>query len=382
MSGQVTIINVDDNTPARYAKGRILSRAGFTVHDAANGTDGLKLIAEHNPDLVLLDVNLPDVSGIEVCRRVKSAAGGASVIVLQISASATAAPQATAALDSGADAYLTEPVDPDVLVATIKALLRLRKAERELSTANERLELVNRELQRSNEDLQQFAFAASHDLQEPLRTVTSFVGLLERTATAKLDGNEREYLNYIAEGSRRMRTLIDDLLSYSQVGQRPASLQTVDLDAVLPGVLENLREGISGSGADVTSGPLPCVIGDEVQLGQVLQNLIGNAVKYARPGVRPVIHVSGSRENREWILSVADNGIGIENRYLQVIFGPFKRLHGREIPGTGIGLAICRRVVEAHGGRIWAESSVGYGSTFYFSLPADFGGAGRDRTAE
>lgn len=373
MAGLETIINVDDHEPARYVKARLLSRAGFTVYDAANGSEALSLIGQHNPDLVLLDVHLPDMNGIEVCRRVKSTPASASVIVLQISASAISAPHASAALDSGADAYLTEPVDPQVLVATVKALLRLRKAERELSGANDRLKLLNKELSRSNEDLQQFAFAASHDLQEPLRTVTSFVTLLERSAAAKFTGSEKEYLQYIADGARRMRALIDDLLRYSQVGQRPASLESVDLNALLPAVLANLHEGMLEAGAEVTYDRLPTVTGDEAQLVQVFQNLIGNAIKYARPGVKPAIHVSSSTEERDWVIRVSDNGIGIESDYLQVIFAPFKRLHGHEISGTGIGLAICRRVIEAHGGRIWVESIAGQGSDFYFALPRDAG---------
>jgi two-component system, sensor histidine kinase and response regulator len=371
VAGPETIINVDDHEPARYVKRRLLSRAGFTVYDAGNGGEALTLIAQHNPDLVLLDVHLPDMNGMEVCRRVKSTPASASVIVLQISASAISAPHASAALDSGADAYLTEPVDPDVLVATVKALLRLRKAERELSSANERLKLLNKELSRSNEDLQQFAFAASHDLQEPLRTVTSFVTLLGRSAAERFTDNEKEYLKFIADGARRMRALIDDLLRYSQVGQKPASVQSVDLNELLPAVLENLREGILEAGAEVTYDPLPIVAGDEAQLGQVFQNLIGNAIKYARPEVKPVIHVSSATQDRDWVIRVSDNGIGIDGDYLQIIFAPFKRLHGLEISGTGIGLAICRRVIEAHGGRIWAESIAGQGSHFYFSLPMD-----------
>jgi two-component system, sensor histidine kinase and response regulator len=363
------IINVDDHEPARYAKGKLLSHAGFVVHDAGNGQDALELIEQHHPDLVLLDVHLPDMTGIEVCRRVKSTPVGASVIILQISASAIGAPQAAAALNSGADAYLTEPIEPDVLIATVKALLRLRKAERELSAANERLKQLNKELYRSNEDLQQFAFAASHDLQEPLRTVTSFVTLLERTAIAKLNEDEQEYLRFIADGSRRMRMLIDDLLRYSQVGQKPASIQRVDLNQVLTMVLENLREGISESEAEIEYDPLPLVFGDEAQLGQVFQNLISNAIKYGRPGTRPVIHVSTGSGSEHWLIAVADNGVGVESEYRQLIFAPFKRLHGREISGTGMGLAICRRVIEAHGGRIWVEPGSEHGSRFCFTLP-------------
>lgn len=369
MAGREIIINVDDHEPARYAKTRILARAGFTVYDAANGNDTLRLIAQHGPDLVLLDVNLPDLSGMEVCRRIKSAPNGNSVIVLQISASAITPPNAAAGLNCGADAYLIEPVDPDVLVANVKALLRLRKAERELFSANERLKSLNKELRRSNEDLQQFAFAASHDLQEPLRSVMSFASLLERTATEKLTADERQCVRYIAEGANRMRALIDDLLRYSQVGQRPASIQNVDLNAVFRAARENLYERIAESEATVTCDPLPAVSGDEAQLGQVFQNLIGNAIKYARPSVRPFIHVSADTDKENWLVHVRDNGIGIERDYLDLVFVPFKRLHTKKISGTGIGLAICRKVIEAHGGRIWVESVAGEGSTFSFSLP-------------
>ncbi len=369
MAGREIIINVDDHEAARYVKSRILSHAGFTVYEAGNGSDTLRLIAQYDPDLVLLDVNLPDLSGMEVCRRIKNAPGGSSVIVLQISASAITPPNAAAGLNWGADAYLIEPVDPEVLVANVKALLRLRRAERELFTANERLQSLNKELRRSNEDLQQFAFAASHDLQEPLRSVMSFVSLLERTAAEKLTGHERECLRYIAEGATRMRALIDDLLRYSQVGHRPASVQNVDLNIVFRAVLENLYERISESDATVTCDPLPTISGDEAQLGQVFQNLIGNAIKYARPGVRPLIHVSADMDKVNWLVHVRDNGIGIERDYLDLVFVPFKRLHTKKISGTGIGLAICRKVIEAHGGRIWVDSVAGEGSTFSFSLP-------------
>ncbi|MGH9619930.1 MAG: sensor histidine kinase [Bryobacteraceae bacterium] len=367
MAQSAIIVNVDDNEPARYVRTRVLSAAGFSVCEAATGSEALTMIAERNPDLVLLDVHLPDVHGLEICRQVKSR--DASVIVLQISASAIAPPHAVAALESGADAYLTEPVDPDVLVATVKALLRLQRAERDLQKANDRLLILNRDLQRSNEDLQQFAFAASHDLQEPLRTITSFAGLLERTAATKLSAREREYLTMIADGGRRMRGLIDDLLAYSQVGREPDSVEMVDLNAVLSSTLENLHETIAASGAVVTADWLPTIDGNEAQLGHVLQNLIGNAIKYSRPGTPPAIHLTASQEDGEWLIAVRDQGIGIEKEYFSQIFTPFKRLHGRSIPGTGIGLAICRRVIEAHRGKIWLESTVGEGSTFYFTVP-------------
>ena len=369
MPEPAVIINVDDNEPSRYARSRILSHAGFVVYDAATGAGCLELVEKREPDLVLLDINLPDLNGIEVCRTLKSSPGGASVIVLQISATATAAPHATEALNSGADAYLAEPVDPDVLVATVRALLRLRAAERALALVNTRLEALNCDLQKSNESLEQFAYVASHDLQEPLRTVTTFASLLERSLGGRLTGEEQQYVEYIVGGANRMRTLIDDLLHYSQIGQYPAATASVDLNAVFEWAKENLRELIGQSGADVTAENLPCVRGDEAQLCHVFQNLIGNAIKYRNPEVTPCIHFTASLKDGRWLVRVEDNGIGIEREYWDYVFIPFKRLHGRDIPGTGIGLAVCRRVIEAHGGRIWLDSNFGKGSTFSFTLP-------------
>ncbi len=361
VSGAV-ILNVDDNEPGRYAKSRILTRAGFKVYDAGTGAEALELAERYTPDLVLLDVNLPDVNGIEVCRRLKTSPESATIMVLQISAHAVTAPQATAALNSGADCYLTEPVDADVLVATVNALLRLRRAERDLAAANA-------ELLRSNDDLRRFALVASHDLQEPLRSVLSFASLLERSAAGRLSEDEDTYISAIVEGGRRMRTLIDDLLTYSQMNEIPRQSRRVDLGEVFGWVVENLRQQIEDSKAIITSDELPAITGDEGQFRHLIQNLIGNAIKYRRLDVPVEVHISAEKNHRQWIVAVRDNGIGIKPEYREAIFTPFKRLHGREIPGTGIGLAVCRRVVDAHGGRIWVDANPAGGSIFRFTLP-------------
>ena len=369
MPDSALIVNVDDNEPARYVKNRVLSGAGFVVLDAATGGEALELFTKNAPDLMLLDINLPDISGIEVCRKVKSSPEGASVIVLQISATATASRHATVSLNSGADAYLAEPVDPEVLIATVRALLRARAAERSLAFANLRLEVVNRELQKSNESLEQFAAVASHDLQEPLRTVTVFLDLLVRSADARLTDQERQYVQTVVGGARRLRKLILDLLQFAQLGQATATAAAVDLNAVFSWAKENLRESIAESSASVTAEAIPRVVGDEILLRHVLQNLIGNAIKYRRPEASPKVHIRAVENDTEWVIRVEDNGMGIEPAYWHSIFLPFKRLHGRNIEGTGIGLAVCRRAVEAQGGRIWVESTFGSGSTFFFTLP-------------
>ncbi len=377
MATSAVILNVDDNEPNRYWRHRVLTEAGFTSYNAATGRETLDLAALHRPDLVLLDINLPDISGIEICRRLKATPSHASTLVLQISASATSAPHATEALNSGADGYLAEPVDSTVLVATIRALLRMRTAEQQLQEsnaalhhANSNLATANRDLLQSNQDLQQFAYFASHDLQEPLRQVTNFVQLILQSAADRLTPEERNYLNFVVEGSERMDHLIRALLSYSQLGHgEHAPYSEVDLNAVVHRVIAESRDHLEENGGIVTVARMPPVIGDPVQLGDVFQNLIVNAIKYRRQ--KPLrIDFSAALENPHQVrISVRDNGEGINPAYHELIFLPFKRLHGREIPGTGIGLAICRRIVEVHGGRLWVESIPGEGSTFHVCLP-------------
>jgi two-component system, sensor histidine kinase and response regulator len=380
------ILNVDDNEPHRYVRDRILIDAGFTAYSAATGQQALDMAALHHPDLILLDINLPDIDGIEVCRRLKSAPENASLLILQISASATTAPHATEALNNGADAYLAEPVDSTVLIANINALLRLRRAERQvqeantaLHQANANLASLNKDLRQSNQDLQQFAYFASHDLQEPLRQVTNFVQLISQTAAHRLTDEEQKFLNFVVEGAERMEHLIRALLSYSQLGHSERLVAaSVDLNAVTDRVITDLGDRITEAGATISVSPLPSVIGDAVQIADVFQNLIVNAIKYRRPDQPLEIEIRGAEESPEEVrISVRDNGQGIDPAYHELIFLPFKRLHGREIPGTGIGLAICRRIVEAHGGRLGILSTVGEGTVFHFSLAT----RGRGETA-
>jgi PAS domain S-box-containing protein len=235
-------------------------------------------------------------------------------------------------------------------------------------TAEESLARQAEELARSNVELARFAYIASHDLQEPLRTVQSFAQLLERDCDGKLPPSAQESLGFITDAVQRMRTLINDLLAYSRVGSQGAVFGRVDCKEICAGVLENLKESIKSNQADITVEPLQVVSGDATQLGQVFQNLLVNAIKFH--GARtPCIHVSARETADEWAFSVTDNGIGIAPEYFERIFIIFQRLHTiEEYSGTGIGLAICKRIAERHGGRIWVESVVGEGSTFHFSI--------------
>lgn len=224
------------------------------------------------------------------------------------------------------------------------------------------------QLKRSNEELEQFAYVASHDLQEPLRVVTGYVQLIERKYKDQLDADANQFFLYIVDGVARMQQLITDLLNYSRVGSRGAAFSRTDMQMVLGRALANLKSVIDETGAIITCDPLPIVHGDETQLAQVLQNLIGNGIKF-RGDRPPQIHISVRRHANHWEFAVRDNGIGIDKQYWDQIFVIFQRLHTRrQYPGTGIGLAICKRIVERHGGRIWLESEPGQGTTFRFTL--------------
>jgi PAS domain S-box-containing protein len=231
------------------------------------------------------------------------------------------------------------------------------------------------ELRRANEDLNLFAFAASHDLQEPLRMITSYSQLLVKEHRGAFDDDAEVLVGYIGDGTRRMRELLSDLLAYTAVGEeQEEASHLIDVNSVVRKVLENLKTSIREAGASISVDPLPCVRGAEVHFVQLFQNLIGNAIKYR--GQRPAtIHVSAQQINGEWRFEVSDKGIGIAPEYHEKVFAVFKRLHGKKIPGTGVGLAICKRVVERHGGRIWVESQAGQGAKFRFTLPV----AGEDR---
>lgn len=234
--------------------------------------------------------------------------------------------------------------------------------------AEEALFKLNEELLRSNKELEQFAFVASHDLQEPLRTISTFTNLLAQRYKEKLDGDARQFLHYTVEGASRMQVLINDLLSYSRIATRGQEFSEVDLNKILKATLGNLKIRIEEKNALITSDKLPVIYGDEGQLGQLVQNLVGNALKFCT--TMPRIHVSARKETDHYLFSVKDNGIGIEAQYSDKIFLIFQRLVNKEeFEGSGIGLAICKRVVERHGGKIFFESKPGEGTTFYFTIP-------------
>jgi signal transduction histidine kinase len=235
----------------------------------------------------------------------------------------------------------------------------------------ERVRARTASLERSNSDLQQFAYVASHDLKEPLRMITSYTTLLEESSREKLTPDERRFLNFAAEGARRMQALINDLLAYTQAGAQDPARTPVKLNDVLQQARYSLLASIRETAAEIVAEPLPEVEVDPLKMSLVFQNLISNSIKFRRPGEKPKIHVRAERLGSEWRIAVRDEGIGFDPQYADKIFVAFKRLHSSgKYPGTGIGLAISKRIVEGHGGRIWAESQPDSGATFYFTLPA------------
>jgi len=258
----------------------------------------------------------------------------------------------------------------DTFFIAILSDITERKKSEEALKHQEARERRSVELKRSNDELQQFAYIAAHDLQEPLRMVASYTQLLAKRYKGRLDSDADEFIAYAVDGAHRMQLLIGDLLAYCRVGTTGKELRETSSEAALEQALLNLEGAIQESGVVVTHDPLPTVIADGAQLVQLFQNVVGNAIKY-RSAELPRVHVSAKKNGgNEWIFSMRDNGLGIDPKYFEKIFVMFQRLHGREeFSGTGIGLTVCKKIAERHGGRMWVESEPGKGSTFYFALP-------------
>jgi len=245
---------------------------------------------------------------------------------------------------------------------------------RQRKEAEEKLRMFTLELERSNHELEEFAYVASHDLREPLRMVASYVQLLQRRYQDKLDKDASDFIGFAVDGVDRMQKLIDALLMYSRIGRNKKPTRVVNCESALRIALANLQVAIEDARGQVTHDPLPAVIGEEVLFVQLFQNLVGNALKF-RGANDAAVHISARDQEREWFFCVQDNGIGIDPQYKDKVFVIFQRLHSRdEYAGTGIGLAVCKKIVEFHGGRIWVESQVGQGAAFYFTIPKKGGG--------
>jgi signal transduction histidine kinase len=333
--------------------------------------------------VILLDVQMPELDGYETARLIKARARTQSIPIIFLTARDKAIEHELAAYDTGAVDYLSKPFAPEVLRAKVhvfvelylqartideqRALLERRLQERDLAQAA--LEAQTAELQRSNAELERFAFVASHDLREPLHVTSGFLDLLRARHLPEGDEPE-ELLQRAIAGIEGMERLVDDLLSYARASTGELRIQEIDLDDLLAEARAELSGALASVDGTLTSDPLPVVRGDRWQLGRMLSHLLDNALRYRRSGVSPTIHVGVTRREAAWVLSVRDNGIGVDPAELPRLFTILGRVRADETAGgTGVGLALCRRVVERHGGTIWMESVPGQGSTVSFTLP-------------
>ncbi len=366
--GQLRVLHVEDNELDAELVCEALRRGGFSVSVVVvqEEAEFVEQLLSHHPEVVIADYNLPQWTGMEaldVLRR-----KGLDIPLILVSG-ALGDITAVECIKRGVTDYVLK----DGLARLPEAIRRALQEKRVLRLRREAEEDLARkveELARSNAELEQFAYVASHDLQEPLRMVAAYTQLLGERYRGKLDENADKFIGYASEGALRMQTLIQDLLAFSRIGRNGAALGHVDCDAVVEEVLLSLGPAMEETGAVVTHTALPVVWADRSQMVQIFQNLIGNAIKFR--GEDPAISVQAEKADKQWLFSVSDNGIGIAPECAENVFVVFQRLHARtEYPGNGIGLAICKKIVQRYGGKIWVEPRTGHGSIFKFTMPCD-----------
>lgn len=366
------ILVVDDNEAERYLVCRTMTRAGYEVLEAVSGDEALTRIAEE-PDLVLLDVHLPDVDGFAVCAQMRADERFAHVPILMMSAQYYSAEYQAHGLDVGADAYLTHPIEPDVLLSTVRALLRVRAAEMQVRRVNAGLATQvhagTARLAELNAEMSAYTRSLARDIQEPLRRVQGFLGLLRRRLTPIEDAQIDRYLTIIASESDRVSKLVEDLAGLALSEGRELRLTAVPLTQLVVQVRSDLEPVLRGRKIEWQVEPLPVATGDILLLRQALTNLMHNAIKFTQDRERAVIEVGGEALGGEVVMWVKDNGVGFDQSDAGRLFEVFQRLHGDAFEGAGVGLANVRRIASRHGGRVWATGHPDRGATFFIALP-------------
>jgi signal transduction histidine kinase len=382
---RANILLVDDRPENLLALEAVLEPLGQNLVRAASGEEALKRLLTDDFAVILLDVQMPGLDGFDTAAHIKSRDKTRDIPIIFITAINREPHHAMKGYGSGAVDYIAKPFEPWLLQAKVRVFLDLHeknellKRQRELLAqrlderyrAEEALAEKAHELQRSNAELEQFAYVASHDLQEPLQLVSGFLELLVDRHAADLPAEAKGIVDRARRAVSRMDSLIHDLLRYAQVGSAGGANEPVDLGDIADDVVAHLERAIAEAGATVTVGDLPEVEGNRSLLMQLLQNLLANAIKFRRADEPLHVDVTAERSDDEWLIVVRDNGLGVPPGAAERVFAMFERLHSTdEFPGTGIGLAIARKIVERHGGRIWVEASPGGGATFTFTLPA------------
>ena len=367
LTAKLRVLLVEDNVNDGELILRELRREYLEVACEVVATESQfrEQIQNNCPDIVLADYNLGLWRGIEALAILREECPDVPLIVVS---GALGDVSAVECIKQGATDYVLKD-SLARLSNSIKRALKERDLRRESTASAEHLAAKVEELARSNHDLEQFAYVASHDLQEPLRMVAAYTQLLAERYSGKLDEEGHKYIRYAVDGAMRMQTLIQDLLTYSRAGGSAGDWQDTDIGQVLARALDNLQAAIRETSAEIKSGAMPVIAANSSQLLQVFQNLIGNAMKF-HGNDPPLIQIRAEKKGKSWLFSVADNGIGIDLEKTKMIFAVFQRLHTRaEYSGNGIGLAICKKIVERHGGKIWVEPSPAHGCIFKFTIP-------------
>jgi signal transduction histidine kinase len=357
------ILLVDDTPDNLRLLSAILRNQGFEVRKALNGKRAIASIQAFPPDLVLLDIRMPEMNGYEVCEYLKSDPRTEDIPVIFISALDDPLDKINAFAVGGID-YITKPFQESEVLARIENQLRLRHLQQQLLQQNG-------ELTRSNRELEQFAYVVSHDLQQPLQSITGFAKIMAMQSQEVLDDTNLGYLHSILDAGGRMQRLIQDLLLYAQVGQESEAHTATDCNGIWQQTVENLQGAIAQKQVKLVHHLLPTVLGNGVQLLQLFQNILSNAIRFARPEVTPQVEISAQPYGQGYLFAIQDNGVGIPPEQHERIFEIFQRGSPPDnTPGTGIGLATCKKIVEGHGGAIWVDSECDQGTTFYFTLKA------------
>ena len=370
--GRVLLIE-DNRAQARLIREQLsdVKTGSFGMDLADRLSEGLSQLENGDFSGVLLDLSLPDSQGLETLDAVRAKAPDVAVVVLTgLNDEALGAE----AVKRGAQDYLVkDAADGELIARSLSYAIGRQRLATELESARltqlGQQNRLNRQLADRNRELEEFAYVASHDLQEPLRKLITFGGLLRRDLGDDLPERAGRHLDFIADAAGRMQTLVQDLLALSRAGKSESRRQLVAMDTCIDKALDALQMALEGKGAEIHRDPLPELWCDPTMVTQLYQNLIGNALKFVADS-RPSIRLTAEQDGERWVLGVADNGIGIKPEYGEQIFQAFQRLHGRgEYEGSGIGLAVCRKAVEHHGGKIWVESELGRGAHFKFTLP-------------
>lgn len=379
-----SILLVDDDPKSLMATEVVLADLRPNMVKAKSGKEALRLVLEHEFAVILLDVKLPDMDGFQIAEFIRRHRKSRNTPIIFITAYGRDELMISKGYSLGAVDYIFKPIIPEILRAKVGVFIQLfdttrqlRETSRQLDAQNQKelqkrarqLEKLNKELEDSNRELDQFAYIASHDLREPLRTITNFIQLLGDKYRDKFNDEAKQYMAFIADGAERMKFLIKDLLEFSHVGRNELVRETISASAILAKVKQILQNEISRTEAEIVDDAQVDIRVNPALFQQLLQNLISNSLKF-RDDKKPKIRFKVVDHGAKWLFSVQDNGIGISKEHQKVIFQIFQRLHKtEEYPGTGIGLAICDKIVRKHGGRIWVESESRKGSTFFFTVP-------------